>query len=267
MQGRWVSILFLIQVLLAPAIPGIAQEATPPLPPLAHQPIPLGNGFELLYVYASEVTDDLMTGPVLLGEIRNTSETPAVAPVVRFDLLDASEMSLGYVDAMPLALYAPGEARVPLYADPVSFENTAPGVSPGQWSREAISVCDTGLALSDVDPTGLEIRNVRYEIDAVSDPGTFAIDGSVTNVSQAAMPYVDVVAPFYAPDGRFVGFDSQAIVMGIAAGAEVPFSLGSLRHSNQPGLDPDEKVTPVTWDLFLRRQQRFQPATCGAPIM
>lgn len=265
-RREWVLVLAVILAPLVSIVPVVAQEATPPLPPLADEPLPLGNGFELLYVYPSEVVEGLSTGPVLLGEMRNTGDQPAVAPVLRIGLLDAAGAPLGFVDAMPLALYALPGARIPIVVDALSFKNAAPGVTLGGWVPESIAVCDTGLGLADVDPAGLEIRNVRYQIQAEIDLGTFGIEGSVTNLTGAAVPYLEVVAPFYAPDGRFVGFDSQAIVTGVAPGSEVLFALGALRFSNMPGLLLEEQGTPVSYDLLVRRQQRFQPAVCGTPI-
>ena len=244
----------------------IAQSTDRPLPPLAGNSTDLGNGFEVLYLYAGGVIDGLSDGPILLGELRNMGDHPAVAPMLRIGLLDQAGTVLGTVDAMPLALYAPPGARVPIVVDALSFRNGAPGLTLGGWANESISVCDTGKTLGEVDPAGLDVGAITYTIDAAVDPGTFGIVGSVTNHTGGSAPYLDVVAAFYAADGRFVGFDSAAVLTGVASGAEAAFALGSLNYSHLDGLAPDERSTPVTWDLIVRREQRFQTATCGGPI-
>lgn len=267
---RWGLVSVVLIVIAQGGVPVAAGQAAPGGSPIATPggtPVALGDGFELLYRYAAEdLAGALLNGPVMLGELRNATDRPAVAPVVRFTLLDHAGAALGFVDAMPLAHYVPAGERVPIFADATNFNQNAPGVVLGRWRGESIARCDTGLTLAEVDPTGLEIRGERYQEYPELGPGSFTIDGAVVNNTAAEVPHLDVAAAFYAADGRFVGFDSEWVALPTAAGASAPFVLDAHQFSALPGLRPEERGQPFTYRLMVRRDQRFQPAVCGAPI-
>lgn len=216
-------------------------------------PLPLGDGFDLLYYYFA---DDGGT-PVVLGEVRNTTGEAAIAPLLRFTLLDAAGNVYGEVTAAPLyALVSPGE-RMPFLE---RFPSDAP--ARGQWQTEAISPCASTYTPEELDTTGLRIENVREEQRAGM---KVPIEGFVHNARAMAAEDLIVRAAFYAADGRFIGSSDSLIPFSIPPGKSGRFTQG-LSANALVGLEPGEARGGVSYRLTVGVSQGMTFLTCGAPV-
>lgn len=241
--------LAVVVVTLSAAHPQFALSQDAPMVE-GNEPIVLNDQFRLLYYYFIYVDSEDTT--YLLGEIENTADSAAAAPVLLFEYFDDQGFSFGSDAISPLNAIVPAHGKMPIF----SSNSLGTSVEFGDWTSVQVTAGSPYSTIPQRDTSKLVFDGVPPE-GLIADVG--GVEAEIRNDSDSPVVELSLNVAFFDEQDRFIGMCATALgPIGLPPGKSAHFEMPdkyceafdtTILALDVPG---DEQVTykliPIRWD-------------------
>lgn len=215
-----------------------------------NEPIVLNDQFTLLYYYFIYV--DFEDTTYLLGEIENTPDSAAAAPVLLFEYFDDQGFSFGSDAISPLNAIVPAHGKMPFFSSYILGKS----VDFGDWTSVQVTSGSPYSTVPQRDTSMLAFVGVPDE-GLIANVG--GVEAEIRNDGDSPLAELTLNVAFFDEQDRFIGMCGTGLgPIGLppskSAHFEMPDKYCEAFDTTILALDipGDEQVTykliPVRWD-------------------